>query len=208
MRFDIHYATNDQLWSMEHAAAKAGYEKTEECYWTQIFTNGENTIVTIREDAADIIGDPVARFKAIVNPEPVQGKKPIETHRERYDYRGAMLEDIKEYIRDNYTADEISDNLNDPDEWGERLHDEMWMADSVTGNASGSYTFSTYRAEEFLCHNLDLLAEAVEEFCGDMDVLKNGAEACDVTIRCYLLGQVLAEALEDLMEEYGVTLPF
>lgn len=78
MRYDIHYSTNDQLWTMESAAKKAGYEKTEECYWTQIFTNGENTIVTIREDAADVIGDPVARFNAIVNPAEAQEEKPAQ----------------------------------------------------------------------------------------------------------------------------------
>lgn len=76
MRYDIHYVTNDQLWAMEAAAAKAGYKKTEECYWTQIFDNGENTIVTIREDSADVLGDPVARFNAIVNPAAAQEEKP------------------------------------------------------------------------------------------------------------------------------------
>ena len=30
------------------------------------------------------------------------------------------------------------------------------------------------------------------------DVLKDGAEACDVTIRCYILGQVLDEVLDEL----------
>lgn len=66
MRYDIHYATNDQLWSMENAAEKAGYKKTEDCYWVQIFTNGENYIVTTREDAAAIIGDPVKHFNALL----------------------------------------------------------------------------------------------------------------------------------------------
>lgn len=66
MRYDIHYSTNDQLWSMESAAEKAGFKKTEDCYWVQIFTNGENYIVTTREDAADIIGDPVKHFNALL----------------------------------------------------------------------------------------------------------------------------------------------
>ena len=33
------------------------------------------------------------------------------------------------------------------------------------------------------------------------DVLEQGAEAMDVTIRCYLLGQAIAEALDELEEE-------
>lgn len=49
--------------------------------------------------------------------------------------------------------------------------------------------------------NLDLLGEAVEEFGGDMDVLKDGAEACDVTIRCYLLWWGIDKALDDLEAE-------
>ena len=74
----------------------------------------------------------------------------------------------------------------------------MWCDDSITGNASGSYFFNRREAEEALFGNLDLLAEACEEFGSDMDVLKSGAEACDVTIRCYLLSEVLAEVLEDI----------
>lgn len=43
--------------------------------------------------------------------------------------------------------------------------------------------------------------EAVEEFGGSMDVLKDGAEACDVTIRCYLLPQAIAAALDEVETE-------
>ena len=75
--------------------------------------------------------------------------------------------------------------------------------DSVTGNASGSYTFNTYQAEENICHNLDLLGEALEEFGSGADYLiHNGAEACDVTIRCYLLSECIAEALEEIEEDF------
>lgn len=71
----------------------------------------------------------------------------------------------------------------------------------MTGNASGSYTFNTWKAEENLCHNWDLLAEVLDEFGSDTDILKQGAEALDVTIRCYLLGAAIAEALDELEEE-------
>ena len=71
-----------------------------------------------------------------------------------------------------------------------RLMMKKMVADSVTGNASGSYTFHAWQAEENICHNFDLLSEAIEEFGGKCDVLKDGAEACDVTIRCYLLSEV------------------
>lgn len=46
-----------------------------------------------------------------------------------------------------------------------------------------------------------MLTEAVKEFGCDENVLEKGAEWCDVTIRCYLLGQAIAEVLDDLEEE-------
>lgn len=119
---------------------------------------------------------------------------------ERYDYMKALQDDIRVYIGENYTEKEIADQLLDLDAFQEKLNDELWVCDSVTGNASGSYTFSRWRAEEYLCHNLDLLEEAASEFGCDIDILKNGAEYCDVTIRCYLLSQAIAAVLEELEE--------
>lgn len=114
-----------------------------------------------------------------------------------YNYMEAMTEDIREYIKNEVTLSDYSDR----DELEVHLNETLWIEDSVTGNASGSYTFSTYQAEEYICHNLDLLTEAVKEFGCDENVLEKGAEWCDVTIRCYLLGQAIAEVLDDLEEE-------
>lgn len=115
-----------------------------------------------------------------------------------YNYLEAVTADVVEYIKDEI-------NLADYDsreELEEALNDELWTADSVTGNMSGSYYCNAWKAEEALAHNWDLLAEALTEFGQDgTDVLKQGAEAMDVTIRCYLLGQAIAEALEELEEE-------
>ena len=119
---------------------------------------------------------------------------------ERYDYMKALQDDIRVYIGENYTEKEIADQLLDLDAFQEKLNDELWVCDSVTGNASGSYTFSRWTAEEYLCHNLDLLEEAANEFGCDIDILKNGAEYCDVTIRCYLLSQAISAVLEELEE--------
>lgn len=120
---------------------------------------------------------------------------------ERYDYENAVREDVLDWIREHYSNDEITEKLQERDDWEQELNDDLWTADSVTGNASGSYTFNAWEAEENVCHNLDLLGEALEEFDSDMDVLKNGAEACDVTIRCYLLGGAISAALDELEEE-------
>jgi hypothetical protein len=113
----------------------------------------------------------------------------------RYDYLENVREDVLEYIKENYEKEDYA-NLNYED-----LYEEMWTADSVTGNGSGSYTFNTWEAEENICHNLDLAAEAYENFGYEGVKFEDGAEAIDVTIRCYLLGQVLNEVLDDLRGE-------
>ena len=114
-----------------------------------------------------------------------------------YNYMEEMTEDIKEYIKNEITLSDYSDR----DELEEYLNDTLWTKDSVTGNGSGSYFCNTYKAEECLCHNWDLLSEAIQEFGCDENVLEKGAEWCDVTIRCYLLAQAIAEALDDMEEE-------
>lgn len=108
-----------------------------------------------------------------------------------YNYYEEMKKDIKEYLEENRDYLESND-FN-------YLYDIMFLADEITGNASGSYTFNTYKAEEYICHNLDLLKDALKEFGDNFnDALEHGAEYCDVTIRCYLLGQVLTDVLNEL----------
>ena len=123
----------------------------------------------------------------------------------KYDYLENEIEDVKRAIEERYTQEEIGEALSisiNRRDFAEKLYDELWIDDSVTGNASGSYTFSTYEAEENLCHNLDLLVEALEEFGeSESDALSRGAEYCDVTIRCYLLGEAIDVVLDELEGE-------
>lgn len=122
---------------------------------------------------------------------------------ERYDYLEQVTSDAKEAIMENMSEWDF----NDRDELEQVANDELWADDSVTGNASGSYYCNAWKAEEAICHNWDLLADAIEEFGGDTDILKQGAEACDVTIRCYLLGQAISAALDELEAEGGINYP-
>lgn len=117
---------------------------------------------------------------------------------ERYDYRNAVKEDILDYIEENidYTDFEELEDLE------QHLNDELWTADSVTGNASGSYYCNAWRAEEAIAHNWDLLEEALQEFGGLSEAISKGAEWCDVSIRCYLLGECIAAALEEIEEDF------
>lgn len=107
-----------------------------------------------------------------------------------YNYREVLASDIKNYIKENYTSIDELDR--------DSLYDELWIADSVTGNASGSYTFNTYQAEENIAHNWDLIEDAFNEFELDSSELGRGAEYIDVTIRCYLLGEILDDVLKEL----------
>ena len=122
-----------------------------------------------------------------------------------YNYIEAVTEDVREYIRDNYSADEITEAMQDREEFEEQLNDDLWIDDSVTGNGSGSYTFNRERAKEYVLSDPDQVLEAVREFCSGMDAaelmqkLFNGDwEYFDVTARCYVLGQAISAALDEI----------
>lgn len=116
-----------------------------------------------------------------------------------YNYQEAVKNDVIDYIKNEIDFKDF-DSI---EELEENLNDNLFTEDSVTGNASGSYTFNTYEAEENLCHNMDLLQEACEDFGSDIgELLEKGAESCDVTIRCYLLGQAITEAMKEVEYEF------
>lgn len=114
----------------------------------------------------------------------------------KYNYREAICEDIRTAINDNYTTTDYT-----REELEELLNEDLWIDDAVTGNASGSYTFSTWKAEENLCHNLYLLREALDEFGGDYAAALESPESADVTIRCYLLGECISTVLDEIYTE-------
>lgn len=122
---------------------------------------------------------------------------------EEYNYLEQVTSDAKEAILDQMDEWDFSSR----DELEQIANDELWTDDGVTGNASGSYFCNAWKAEEAICHNWDLLEEAIDEFGGDTDILRQGAESCDVTIRCYLLGQAIDAALDELEEEGKISYP-
>lgn len=117
---------------------------------------------------------------------------------EVYNYESEVRSDVINYGNEwlSYNNETVTeDNI---DEIRDRLHEAMWMSDSVTGNGSGSYTFNRWVAEENLCHNMDLFIEAAEEFGSDIaNLIEEGAEVMDVTIRCYLFPRFLDEFLDE-----------
>lgn len=119
----------------------------------------------------------------------------------KYNYIEALKNDIRQYMEDN----ESYLNYTDREDLEEQLNDLLWTADSVTGNASGSYTFNSAEAKEYVMDNMPLAVDAFREF--DQiekfaDYIANEEyEAIDVTIRCFLLGQVIYEVLEEDYKE-------
>lgn len=119
-----------------------------------------------------------------------------------YNYLENMVEDVKEYIKNEIDFSEYEDM----DELRESLNDDLWTEDSVTGNGSGSYTFNRAIAKEYVDENKDLVDEMMKEFdCKEKVVnwwIEDNYEAIDVSIRCYLLGQAIEKALDDFTEEF------
>ena len=132
-----------------------------------------------------------------------------------YDYRAAVAEDVRQYIKDENGLEGYIENhgksaalLEKSDraraELVSALYDSMFISDAVTGNASGSYWCSSYKATCALAGNLDLLADALAEFCPEYETIKRylySPESADVTIRCYLLPQAIENYLDELDEE-------
>jgi len=122
-----------------------------------------------------------------------------------YDYRAAMIADIKRAIGNyNYCG---CYNFDDVKSY---LYKCLWVDDHVTGNGSEAYIFpdspsayalSGYEAADCVNGNDDILADAMEEFdCISKECFKKAFTDpiwCDVTIRCYLLGECIEEVFED-----------
>lgn len=120
-----------------------------------------------------------------------------------YNYHDEMYADIKQYIEDNINVEDYEDGQ----ELYEQLNDDLWVADSVTGNGSGSYTFNRNKAKEYVVDNIDLVGEMIDKFAIDAKTIgekfiEQDWEYFDVSIRCYLLGQILGEVLDDMGIEY------
>lgn len=119
---------------------------------------------------------------------------------EKYDYYKNVCEDVKQRLNEWLDFNRIND-YSDIDEVISAVYDDFFNSDSITGNGSGSYTFNSWAAEENLCHNMDLLKEALDELGGELNDYIDSAEACDVTIRCYVLGQLVGEVVKEFVEE-------
>ena len=124
-----------------------------------------------------------------------------------YSYRASVESDVREWMEENV---EEWENVN----LGELscfLSDRLFCEDSVTGNASGSYTMSRYIAR---CNVLgdeesdDIISEIVDDGILDTQTLgdwyaSQNWEAIDVVIRCHLLYEIISGIVSEIADERG-----
>ena len=126
---------------------------------------------------------------------------------EKYDYRNAITEDVKDWIMvdSDIPKEEISNTDEDIYNW---IYDEIFDNSYITGN--GTYFYDTEeKCSEYLSGNFDLLYEAEREFGLDdevTEIIKQFEDKClaryfDCTIRCYLLMECIYRAVEELIDE-------
>lgn len=134
-----------------------------------------------------------------------------------YDYLQAVRDDIAQEAEDD--ADRVIEMYRDT-EGGPRFEDDLtdWLRDTdITGNLSGGHTFNSYKSQQYVNDNMDLLHEAIDDdYVSEETVgrwfLDGNWEAMDVTIREYVLPQAVHEwtvdgGLEDLLEDHAPQTP-
>lgn len=117
---------------------------------------------------------------------------------EKYNYLKAVTEDVKNAILENLEYWDFTDR----NELADIANEELWTDDSVTGNGSRSYWCNTWKAEEALCHNWNLVIDIMAEGGIEASDLVKGPEWLDVAIRCWLLGAAIDRVL-DVLETEG-----
>ena len=112
-----------------------------------------------------------------------------------YNYHIAVKDDIREYIKENYGS--VTEKMR------AEMFDTILGEDSVTGNASGSYTMHRAIAKEYVIENIDLLKKVVDEYgFNKKDIgeqfLSEQWERFDVLIRLCLV----REYFDDIFSEF------
>jgi hypothetical protein len=89
------------------------------------------------------------------------------------------------------------------------MRDDFWDADEITGNGSGSYTFSRSVAKEYVLENIDLIEELCDEGLATVEMvgekfISEDWEWMDVCIRCYLLSYAISNVLNSHADEWNI----
>lgn len=121
----------------------------------------------------------------------------------RYDYYEEVKNDVINYINENMEYIKEKVDISDRDQLESWLSDELFVDDSITGNASGSYTFNRAEAKEYVLDNIDLLSDACDNFGENMEklgymFLAEDWETFDVFIRLYVLDTCISDAIDEI----------
>jgi len=117
---------------------------------------------------------------------------------------GAYYDDVK-----NAVLEHLKD---EPERYihysGSDLLDEFINADSVTGNASGSFFCNSEVAKEMVLENISEVAQVYYEYYDmeelGMDIYNAAWENIDVKARCGVLSRVIQDVLSELEEERAI----
>lgn len=113
-------------------------------------------------------------------------------------YYKEVYKDACDVAAENF--DGYIENSGDFDDAWDAFYEDLFMDDSVTGNASGSYWFNSKKAEESLGEFIwdeDIIWLLEEMGYTIEDVVKRGPEEADVIIRYAMLYHV-----EDAVKKY------
>lgn len=117
----------------------------------------------------------------------------------KYNYWEHVVNDVKDWINDN--PFDISE-FRDKEQAAESLFDELYEEDCITGSGDNFYA-SEEECEEFLCHNINLIIDSLDEFNISrrdlIDEYRGGtlARYLDCIIRLYVLPTAINDALND-----------
>lgn len=201
-RFEREYETAqynaDEIETIEHCAYVANMNQCNHPEWN------ENDIFA---DFLRCLASPYKHIAIIPkNTDPTEPTETETTTNEEentmttYNYEESMKADILDYIAENIDR---ADYIGEREDLENTLNDDCWIADSVTGNASGSYYCNAYKAKAAVLDNMEYCTESLKEFCTEPKTiadrfLHEDWEFFDVTIRCYLLGSMIADVLDEL----------
>lgn len=119
--------------------------------------------------------------------------------------KNSVIYALKDVLLESYDIEDTS--LNEIKSNFEDIKDYLYNSDEVTGNCSGSYYCNAYEAQQMIFENIEEVVEALEVMCTNEDVgqlfLGQEWEKIDVITRCYFLGLLDVEDVEEeLKEEY------
>lgn len=122
-----------------------------------------------------------------------------------YSYKDVVRSDVREWIDDHK---EVLQDVDRHDVF-DVVYNACWIDDNVTGNASGSYTFSRYEARKNFFNDEDS-EEYIDQMIEDgftcresvgKAVQESNLELLDVLIRCWLLCDAVTEVLDEMFGE-------